>query len=581
MTNLLKLISFLKPYKKECIVGPIFKLFEAILELLLPTIIALLINNGVSNNDSSYVLKMGGIMLCMAILGFCGSLICQYYAARASQGFGTDLRNAIFLRISSLSHAEIDKFGSSSLINRITNDVNQLQLAVAMLIRLVIRAPFICIGATIMAMILDFKLSLIILSAIPFFTLILYFFIKKTTPLYKKYQKDLDKLSLIISENLGGVRVIRASAKIPKEKDRFKEGNNDLTYTSIHAGKISALLNPLTSLVVNVSIIVLLWVGAFQINVGTLAPGTIIAFVNYITQILLALIVVSNLIVIFTKASASAVRINELLETETSIIENKGDLSKGFKKDSPSIEFENVFFTYNVASDMALEKISLSINKGQTIGIIGGTGSGKSTFINLIARFYEVTSGEVLVNGINIKDYPLEILRNTISMVPQKAELFTGTIEENIKWGNLEASEEDVIEVSRKAEAHEFIIKLPNGYKTKVQRGGANFSGGQKQRLTIARGLIKNPEILILDDSFSALDLATDAALRKSIKESFNDMTVIIVSQRVSTIKDADEIIVFDDGQVVGLGTHKDLMDRSEVYKEICLSQLSSEEAIK
>ncbi|WP_242948259.1 ABC transporter ATP-binding protein [Clostridium frigidicarnis] len=581
MTNLLKLISFLNPYKKECIVGPIFKLFEAILELLLPTIIALLINNGVSNKDSSYVLKMGGIMLCMAILGFCGSLICQYYAARASQGFGTDLRNAIFLHISSLSHAEIDKFGSSSLINRITNDVNQLQLAVAMLIRLVIRAPFICIGATIMAMILDFKLSLIILSAIPFFALILYFFIKKTTPLYKKYQKDLDKLSLIISENLGGVRVIRAFAKIPKEKDRFKEENNDLTYTSIHVGKISALLNPLTSLVVNVSIIILLWVGAFQINVGTLAPGTIIAFANYITQILLALIVVSNLIVIFTKASASAVRINELLETETSIIENKEDLSKGFKEDAPIIEFENVFFNYNVAGDMALEKISLSMNKGQTIGIIGGTGSGKSTFINLIARFYEVTSGEVMVNGINIKDYPLEILRNTISMVPQKAELFTGTIEENIKWGNLEASVDDVIEAAKKAEAHEFIIKLPNGYKTKVQRGGANFSGGQKQRLTIARALIKNPEILILDDSFSALDLATDATLRKSIKESFNDMTVIIVSQRVSTIKEADEIIVFDDGQVVGLGTHKDLMDRSEVYKEICLSQLSSEEAIK
>lgn len=581
MTNLLKLISFLKPYKKECIVGPIFKLFEAILELLLPTIIALLINNGVSNKDSSYVLKMGGIMLCMAILGFCGSLICQYYAARASQGFGTDLRNAIFLHISSLSHAEIDKFGSSSLINRITNDVNQLQLAVAMLIRLVIRAPFICIGATIMAMILDFKLSLIILSAIPFFALILYFFIKKTTPLYKKYQKDLDKLSLIISENLGGVRVIRAFAKIPKEKDRFKEGNNDLTYTSIHVGKISALLNPLTSLVVNVSIIILLWVGAFQINVGTLAPGTIIAFANYITQILLALIVVSNLIVIFTKASASAVRINELLETETSIIENKEDLSKDVKEDAPIIEFKNVFFNYNVAGDMALEKISLSMNKGQTIGIIGGTGSGKSTFINLIARFYEVTSGEVLVNGINIKDYPLEILRNTISMVPQKAELFTGTIEENIKWGNLEASVNDVIEAAKKAEAHEFIIKLPNGYKTKVQRGGANFSGGQKQRLTIARALIKNPEILILDDSFSALDLATDTALRKSIKESFNDMTVIIVSQRVSTIKDADEIIVFDDGQVVGLGTHKDLMYRSEVYKEICLSQLSSEEAIK
>lgn len=589
MICLFKLISFLKPYKKECIVGPIFKLLEAILELILPTIMALLINNGVHNKDSSYVLKMGGIMLCMAVLGFCSSLVCQYYAARASQGFGTDLRNAVFKHISSFSYTEIDKFGSSSLINRITNDVNALQLAVAMLIRLVIRAPFICIGAAIMAMILNFKLSLILILTIPFFALILYFFITKTSPLYKKYQQSLDKLSLIISEALGGVRVIRAYANIPKEKKRFKDGNEDLTYTAIRVGKISALLNPLTSLVMNSAIIVLLWVGAFQINAGTLSAGTIIAFVNYITQILVALIVVSNLIVIFTKASASASRINELFETKGSIIypsEGANNIKDDILNNSldvniPLIEFNKVYFSYNLASDMVLENISLSINKGETIGVIGGTGSGKSTFINLLPRLYESSSGEILVNGIDIKKYPLSILRNKISMVPQKAELFTGTIEENIKWGNNEASEDEIIEASKKAEAHEFVMKLKDGYKTKVSRGGTNFSGGQKQRLTIARALVKKPEILILDDSFSALDFLTDAAVRRSIKDSSKYMTTIIVSQRVSTIKDCDKIIVFDDGKIVDLGTHKELIESSHVYKEICLSQLSSEEASK
>lgn len=581
--NLFKLIHFLKPYKKECIVGPLFKLLEAILELLLPTIMALVINNGVITKDTSYVLKMGSLMLCMSVLGFISSLVCQYFAARASQGFGTNLRNTLFQHISSLSYRELDSLGTPSLINRITNDVNQLQLAVAMLIRLVVRAPFICIGAIIMAMLLNFKLSLILIATTPFFAIILYFFITKTSPIYRLYQQKLDKLSTIVRENLSGVRVIRAFAKIPVEEARFKESNEDLTHTAIHVGRISALLNPLTSLVMNLAIIVLLWVGGYQINSGSLSAGTIIAFVNYITQILLALIVVSNLIVIFTKASASANRINELLHTDASI----KDISKGSllisNENTPAIEFKDVSFSYSSTGDMALENISITIEKGETIGIIGGTGSGKSTFINLIPRLYDVDTGEILINNVNIKEYPLVELRKIIGIVPQKSELFSGTIIENLRLGNEAASEEEeeVIKASKIAQAHEFISTLPDGYNTKVSRGGANFSGGQKQRLTIARALIKKPSILILDDSSSALDFATDAALRNALKENLGDMTVLIVSQRVSTIKDSSKIIVFDDGYIAGVGTHSQLMTNCEIYKEICLSQLSNEEANK
>jgi ATP-binding cassette subfamily B multidrug efflux pump len=581
MMNLFKLIHFLKPYKKECIVGPLFKLLEAILELLLPTIMALVINNGVITKDTSYVLKMGSLMLCMSVLGFISSLVCQYFAARASQGFGTNLRNALFQHISSLSYRELDSLGTPSLINRITNDVNQLQLAVAMLIRLVVRAPFICIGAIIMAMLLNFKLSLILIATTPFFAIILYLFITKTSPIYRLYQQKLDKLSTIVRENLSGVRVIRAFAKIPVEEARFKESNEDLTHTAIHVGRISALLNPLTSLVMNLAIIVLLWVGGYQINYGSLSAGTIIAFVNYITQILLALIVVSNLIIIFTKASASASRINELLHTDTSI----KDISKGSllisNENTPAMEFKDVSFSYSSTGDMALENISITIEKGETIGIIGGTGSGKSTFINLIPRLYDVDTGEILINNVNIKEYPLVELRNIIGIVPQKSELFSGTIIENLRLGNEAASEEEVIKASKIAQAHEFIITLPDGYNTKVSRGGANFSGGQKQRLTIARALIKKPSILILDDSSSALDFATDAALRNALKENLGDMTVLIVSQRVSTIKDSNKIIVFDDGYIARVGTHSHLMTNCEIYKEICLSQLSNEEANK
>ena len=575
-----KLKRFLSPYKKECIVGPAFKLLEAILELLLPTIMALIINNGVVNRDATYILKMGGVMVLMTFLGYGSAMICQYYAARASQGFGTTLRNTLFEHISELSYSEIDEFGTSSLINRITNDINQLQVAVAMLIRLVVRAPFICIGAIIMAMILDFQLSLILIATVPIFALILYFFMKKTSPMYRIYQEKLDKLSSILRENLGGVRVIRAFSNIKREKKRFNRSNDNLTDSGIAIGRISALLNPLTLLIMNSAIIVLLWTGAIQINSGKLSPGTIVAFINYITQVLYAITTVTSLIVLFTKASASAKRVNEILETESSIIE----LSRGIDEkmeNNIAIRFEDVSFSYSKTGDTAIQDVSLEIIKGETVGIIGGTGSGKSTFINLIPRFYDVTSGKIFIDGINVKDYPLNHLRNKMSLVPQKVELFSGSILENLKLGNENATIEEIDEACKIAQAYEFISKLNDKYNTEVERGGANFSGGQKQRLSIVRALVKKHDILILDDSSSALDFSTDASLRKAIKEKCNDITTLIVSQRASTIKDADKIIVFDDGEVVGVGKHDNLMNSCEVYREICLSQLSSEEAMR
>lgn len=576
-----RLLPYLKQYKKECILGPLFKLFEAILELLLPTIMALLINNGVATRNTAYIYKMGGLMVIMAILGFSSAMVCQYLASVASQGFGTTLRNTLFRHISSLSFTELDTLGTPSLINRITNDVNQLQLAVAMLIRLVIRAPFILIGSIIMAMLLDFKLSLILVAATPFFGVILYFFINKTSPLYRSYQKKLDSLSLIIRENLSGVRVIRAFAKIPKEEKRFKESNYDLTKTAIHVGKISALLSPLTSVVMNAAILVLLWVGAVKINSGSLSAGTIVAFVNYITQIILALIVVSNLIVLFTRASASAARINEVLETEPSIINSQAQSAATSTGLTPTIEFRDVSFTYSADSDMALENISVTINKGETIGIIGGTGSGKSTFVNLLPRFYDVTYGRIILGNRDIRDYSMEELRGKIGIVPQKTELFSGTVAENLRLGNKAAAKEDLLEAANIAQLNDFIDTLPEGYETYVSRGGTNFSGGQKQRLSIARALVKKPEILILDDSFSALDFATDAALRKALAHYSQALTVIIVSQRVSTIKNSDKILVLDDGHLVGSGKHSQLINSCDVYKEICLSQLTGEEAAK
>lgn len=576
---LFKFAAFLKPYKKECIAGPFFKLVEAILELMLPTIMALIINNGVEKHNVSYVLHMGVLMIAMALLGFMSSVVCQYFAAHASQGFGTTLRDTLFKHISSLSYAELDKLGTPSLINRITNDVNQLQLAVAMMIRLMIRAPFICIGAIIMSMMLDFKLSLVLLSATPVFAVILYIILSKASPLYRKYQKKLDKLAQVLRENLSGVRVIRAFAKTESEEKRFNKFSDDLTDTGIAIGKVSALLNPMASLVMNFAIIAILWVGSFHIYCGSLSQGVIIAFINYMTQILLSLIVISNLIIIFTRAFASAGRVNEVLETAPSIQDGNVPVPLKAKAGAPAIQFEDVSFGYNTTGDASLSNISVTIEPGETVGIIGGTGSGKSTFVNLIPRFYDAVSGRILVNGTDVKCFRLRKLRELIGIVPQKAVLFTGTIADNIRWGKQYASIDEVVAAAKIAQADEFISTLPEGYNTKVERGGLNFSGGQKQRLTIARALISHPEILILDDSSSALDFATDMALRKAIKQNCRDMTVLIVSQRASSIMDADKVLVFDDGRIAGMGTHDELMERCGLYREICLSQLSCEEA--
>lgn len=580
MIILLKLIKFLKPYKKECILGPMFKLTEAILELLLPTLMTFIINKGISTHNTSYVIHLGTIMVILAILGFLCSITCQYFAAKASQGFGTNLRTTIFEHISTFSYAEIDEFGTSSLVNRITNDINQLQLAVAMFIRLVVRAPFICIGSIFMAMLLDFKMSLILLAFTPVFAIILYFVLNKTSPLYSAYQGKLDKLGLVLQENLSGVRVIRSFAKSKAEQLRFNSSNDDLTATAIHVGNISALLNPLTTLVMNIAIIVLLWTSGLRINSGSLSQGTIIAFINYITQILLALIVVSNLVIIFTKAFASAKRVNEILEATSSITYKLNSATEA-RTNNPIIEFKDVSFGYSSTGDKVLENISLAINQGETIGIIGSTGSGKSTFVNLIARFYDTTHGDIFIDGTDIKSYPLEKLRNKISIVPQKALLFSGTIAENIRWGKKNATMEEIKKACIISQADEFVSSLPEGYDSTVDRGGLNFSGGQKQRLTIARAVVSKPKILILDDSTSALDYLTDSHVRAAIKENSKDITLLIVSQRASTVKYSDKIIVFDDGKIAGIGTHHELMNTCSVYNEICLSQLSSEEVQK
>ncbi|OKP96399.1 ABC transporter ATP-binding protein [Paenibacillus sp. P46E] len=573
-----KIAVFLKPYRKEVTLGPIFKLLEAILELLLPTIVALIVNNGIGRHDSAYVYRMGGLMVLMSLLGFGCSMVCQYYAARASQGFGTSLRNKMFKHISALSYAELDTFGTPSLINRITNDVNQLQLAVAMLIRLVIRAPFICIGAIIMSMILDFRLSLILLAATPVFGVILYFIITRSSPLYRKYQQKLDHLALVLSENLSGIRVIRAFAKSRSEKQRFNAASEDLTATAIRVARISAWLGPMTTLVVNAAIIAILWAGGIHIDAGRLSQGEIIAFINYVTQILLALIVVSNLVILFTKASSSANRVNEVLDTISSVADIGNQGLPPAENQAPAIAFEHVSFGYNTTGELALHDISVTIQRGETVGLIGSTGSGKSTFVNLIPRFYDAVEGEIRVDGVNVRNYGLEELRSKIGIVPQKATLFSGTIADNIRWGRQEASHVELIAAASVAQAEEFIQKLPEGLDTPVARGGLNLSGGQKQRLAIARAVVMRPQILILDDSASALDFATDAALRRALKESSGDTTVLLVSQRVSTVRQADLIIVFDEGRISGVGTHEALLQTCGVYQEICQSQLSSEE---
>ena len=572
-----KLARFLKGFRKQVFLGPLFKLTEAIFELIVPLVMASLIDVGIMNGDKIYVFKMTGLMLLLGVIGLGCSLTCQFFASRASQGFGTVVRTKLFAHINTLSNAELDTLGTPSLITRLNNDVNQLQLAVAMLIRLVLRAPFLAIGATVMAVMLDAKMSIIFLVAALLITLVLYAVMSRSVPYYNKIQKLLDKVSLLTRENLDGARVIRAFSKQESEEERFAKTNEELQRSAINVSKLSALLNPLTAIIANFAIMAILWFGGLRVNSGTLTQGQIIALWNYMTQILLSLIVVANLVVIFTKASASANRVNEVFETKASVTdENNTEVTP--ISGAPKLELRDVSFSYG-EGEVALNHISLAVNAGSTLGIIGGTGSGKTTLVSLIPRFYDVTDGEVLIDGVNVKAYPFTQLRRQLGIVPQRAELFSGTVRSNMCWGCKNATDTQILEALSIAQAADFIDKHPNGYDAPVLQGGKNFSGGQKQRLTIARALVGKPQILILDDSASALDYATDSALRHALKEQTLGMTIIMVSQRVATVKAAEQILVLEDGETAGLGTHAELFESCAVYREICLSQLSDEEA--
>ncbi|MCM1227969.1 MAG: ABC transporter ATP-binding protein/permease [Clostridium sp.] len=566
-----KLWRFLKNHKKELILGPFFKLLEAVFELIVPLVMAKIIDVGIKNGDSVYVLKMCGVLVLLGVCGLGFALTCQYFAAKCAYGFGTELREALYRHINSFSHAEIDKFGTSSLTTRLVNDTNLAQNGVNMFIRLAVRAPFLIIGAAVMAMLLDFKLSIIFLVAAPLITAIIVIIMKKTVPMYKKIQNGLDRVSLLTRENLEGVRVIRAFSRQDEEEHEFNEASDDLAENSIAVGKISAILNPITFMIMNLSIVAILWFGGIRVDSGMLSQGEITAFVNYMTQILLALVVLANLVVIFTKAASSSARINEVFETEPTVF---GGSKSGFDPKAPAIECSGLSFTYPGAGAESLKDISFTLQKGETLGIIGGTGSGKSTFANLIPHFYNVTEGTLKLFGTDVNDYSLDFLRANIGIVPQKTALFSGSIAENMRWAKPDASDNEIIKALKIAQAWDFVDKLPDGLDTYISQGGKNFSGGQRQRLTIARALVGEPPLVILDDSMSALDYATDLALRKALSEQLKDTTVIMISQRATTLKNADLILVLDDGTAAGLGTSDELLESCDEYKEIYNCQM-------
>lgn len=572
-----KLIRFLSRYKLESIVGPLFKLLEASFELVVPLIMASVIDTGIRNADSGYIYRMGGLLVLMGVLGLVCSLTAQYFAAKAAMGFGTELRSALFAHINSLSHSEIDRLGTSSLITRMTSDVNQAQSGVNLVLRLFLRSPFIVVGAIIMAFMIDVRLTLIFLAATPLLALAIYYVMAKTIPAYKAIQNKLDHVSLITRENLSGVRVIRAFAKQEAEQERFQQAGEGLMNMQLAAGRISALMNPATFVIVNLAILALIWFGGFSVDGGRISQGELVALVNYMTQILTALVALANLIISFTRASASAIRINEVFAVSPSIHDSVQSMPAPVKG-APKVAFENVGLTYAGSSEEALSGISFSAMPGETIGIIGGTGSGKSTLVNLIPRFYEATSGSVKVDGQPVQNYPQAGLRGRIGMVPQKAVLFKGSLRDNMRWGKRDATDDEIYEALDIAQAREFVDLREGGLDAEIEQGGRNLSGGQRQRLTIARALVGKPDILILDDSASALDFATDARLRRAIREKTQDMTVFIVSQRAGSIQHADRIVVLEDGHMAGLGRHEELIENCEVYREICLSQLSESE---
>lgn len=575
-----KLAKYLKGYYTISFVGAVCKLLEALFELIVPLVMAQIIDVGIANNDIKYILIMGGAMVGLGALGLTLALTCQYLASKAAMGYGTTLRMTMYKHINSLSHSEIDNFGAGSLITRITGDINQTQTAMAMTIRLATRAPFLIIGATVMAMILDIKLSAVFLIIAPIVGIILWLIMSRSVPYYKRNQQKLDKLNTITSENLSGNRVIRAYAKQEYEIKRFDDCAEELRDNAVKVGKIASLLNPLTMVILNLAIVAIIWFGGVRVDAGSaLTQGKVIAFVNYITQILLALVVFAQLVSIYTKAAASAQRINEVLATSSSIKDGelkpqdlKIDCSDNEKCDNGVLlRFDNVTFGYG--GEPVISDINFTVRRGEMLGIIGGTGSGKSTLINLIPRFYDVSDGSVEFMGVNVKDYNVDDLRQAIGLVPQKAKLFRGTIAENIRWGKRNATDEEVRKAAKIAMADDFVMEKSDGYNTLVASNARNLSGGQIQRITIARALVRKPKLLILDDSSSALDYATDYKLKSSLRAISNETSTIIVSQRISSIKDCDTIILLDNGKAIAMGTHDELVTNSVEYREICASQ--------
>lgn len=572
-----RLLHYLSGYKLESILGPLFKMLEASFELFVPLVVASMIDVGIKQSNAAYILRQGGLLILLGIIGLACSLTAQYFAAKASVSAATCLRNDLFQHISNLSYTEIDTVGTSTLITRMTSDINQVQTGINMVLRLFLRSPFVVFGAMIMAFTVDVKAAMAFVVVIPLLSVVVFGILLISMPLYKKVQKQLDRVMLTTRENLMGVRVIRAFNRQKSETARFEEENGLLVRFQVFVGKISALLNPVTYIMINFAIIAVVWIGALQVGAGIITQGKVVALVNYMSQILVELVKLANLMIIISKSVACMNRVDTIFKMEPSIKE-KNKVFASQENSLPKLVFDQVSFLYAGAKEESLSGIDFSVKKGETIGIIGGTGSGKSTVVNLIPRFYDVALGQVSLDGRDVRDYPLEKLREKIGVVPQKAVLFKGSLRENMQWGKKDASDEEIYRALDIAQAREFVDGKKKGLDLYIEQGGRNLSGGQRQRLTIARALVREPEILILDDSASALDFATDARLRRAIKENTGDMTVFLVSQRAATIRNADQILVLDDGKLAGKGTHKELLSNCALYREICLSQLSKEE---
>ena len=571
--NLKKLLVHIKQYRKESLLGPLFKLMEALFELFVPLVIASIIDNGISGGDRAHVVRMCIVLVVLGIIGLCFSITAQYFAAKASVGFSKNLRHELFKHIESLSYSEIDQVGTSTLITRMTSDINQIQTGVNLTLRLLLRSPFVVFGAMIMAFTINFKAALIFAVTIPVLSVVVFGIMLWCIPLYKKVQQKLDGVLGKTRENLTGVRVIRAFCKENEEIEEFENRNEFLCTAQKFVGRISALMNPVTYVIINLAIIVLIHTGAVQVNSGEISQGDVVALYNYMSQILVELIKLANLIISLTKCVACGNRVQALFEIKSSL-SVKGEHTD--IKGDTAVEFRGVSLRYKDAGDDSLTDMNFSVKRGETVGIIGGTGSGKSSLVNMIPRFYDATAGEVLVDGADVKSYTLEELRSKIGIVPQKAVLFRGTIRENMQWGKNDASDAEIMKAALTAQAAD-VIESKGGLDFEIEQGGKNLSGGQRQRFTIARALVKNPEILILDDSASALDFATDAALRKAIRSMESNPTVFIVSQRTSSIQHADKIIVMDDGKIAAVGKHEELLKSCPVYNEIYSSQFKKE----